>query len=250
MDAPPPLASHGRVGEPEPSRSTLLARLARQVTARHDLDDMLAEVFRCLRPLVSFGGGSIQLLDDDGWIRMAAAEPAAPAHVMAARIPLGASTAGRIILTEQATYLPDIGAHAGQRPVSDGVRSYLGVPLVADGRAIGVLQLDSPAVDAWSEPDRELLAAAAPIVAAAIQAARAYARAAAAQSQTARLQRRLAQAAAAAAAARTASRANDRLELERQLRRITGLLDDDDRAPAPVDARRSGPAVSTPSASR
>ncbi len=62
----------------EGTRAALLLRLARHVTARHDLDDVLAEVFTCLRPLVEFGGGSIQLLDDEGWIQMAACDPVAP----------------------------------------------------------------------------------------------------------------------------------------------------------------------------
>src|SRR4051812_35986602 len=85
---------------------SLLLRLARQVTARQDLDDVLGEALRCLRPLMSFGGGSIQLLDDEGWIQMAASDPIAPEHVMEQRVPLGSSIAGRVILTEQAVYLP------------------------------------------------------------------------------------------------------------------------------------------------
>src|SRR6476469_5426166 len=93
----------GPMGESEQhaTRFALVLKLARQVTARHDLDDVLAETFRCLRPLVDFGGGSIQLLDDDGWIQMAAADPVAPAHVLAQRVPLGTSIAGRIVLTEK-----------------------------------------------------------------------------------------------------------------------------------------------------
>src|SRR3954451_21395159 len=87
---------------------SLLLRLAQQLTPRHDLDDVLGEALRCLRPLLTFDGGSIQLLDDEGWIQMAASDPVAPAHVMAQRVPLGSSIAGRVILTEQPTYLPDL----------------------------------------------------------------------------------------------------------------------------------------------
>src|SRR4051794_19978982 len=167
----------GVPAQDDATRAQLLLRLARQVTARHDLDDVLAEVFRCLRPLVEFGGGSIQLLDDEGWIQMAASDPAAPEHVMAQRVPLASSVAGRVILTESPVYLPDIsGGEESSRRVSDGVRSYLGVPLVADGRAIGLLQVDSPRVDAWADADRSVFVTAAPIVAAAIQNARAHAR--------------------------------------------------------------------------
>src|SRR3954447_20264029 len=135
----------------------LLLRLARQVTARQDLDDVLGEALRCVRPLLAFGGGSIQLLDDEGWIQMAASDPIAPEHVMAQRVPLGSSIAGRVILTEQAVYLPDLNVTAMPGPnkrVSTGVRSYLGVPLVADGRAIGGLPIDSCEADAWRDGDR------------------------------------------------------------------------------------------------
>src|SRR3954467_8308568 len=160
-------------------RFALVLALTRQVTSRHDLDDVLSATLRCLRPLIEFGGGSIQLLDEEGWIQMAASDPAAPEHVMAQRVPLGASVGGRVILTESPVYLPDIalGREDDGRPVSDGVRSYLGVPLVADGRAIGLLQVDSPVPDAWDEEEQAVFVTAAPIVAAAIQNARAYARA-------------------------------------------------------------------------
>src|SRR5207302_1039219 len=86
-------------------RQAIVLRLARQITSRHDLDDVLSETLRVLRPLVAFAGGSIQLLDDEGWIRVAAADPVAPAHLMAQRLPLATSVAGRVILTEQAVYL-------------------------------------------------------------------------------------------------------------------------------------------------
>jgi GAF domain-containing protein len=212
---------------PEVNTSDLLLRLARQVTARHHLDDVLAEVFRCLRPIVGFGGGSIQLLDDDGWIRMAACDPAAPEHVMAQRVPLGSSVAGRVILTEQAVYLPDIEVTVpdnGNR-VTTGVRSYLGVPLVADGRAIGLLQVDSAEPDAWSAADRSLVLGAAPIVAAAIQNARAHARATESRVRAEMLESRLRQARQLTAAMRTAMRNGDRLDLERRLHRLESLLD-------------------------
>jgi GAF domain-containing protein len=162
-------------------RLTLVLDLARRVTARHELDDVLAETFRSLRAMLPFTGGSIQLLDDDGWIRMAATDPAAPPHVLAMRIPLGSTVGGRIILTEQPVYVPDVAADAAvpadrrQANLSRGVRSYLGVPLVAEGRAIGLIQIDSDQPDTWGEDERVLLSSVAPIVAAAIQNARAHA---------------------------------------------------------------------------
>src|SRR3954469_21840736 len=106
-----PFSSGGDVSDRDDATLLpLVVTLARRITARHDLDDVLAETFRCLRPLVDFGGGSIQLVDEEGWIRMAAADPLPPAHVFAQKVPLGSSVAGRVILTEQPVYLPDLEA--------------------------------------------------------------------------------------------------------------------------------------------
>ena len=184
--------------KPEPrapeARYELIGALARNVTARLDLGDVLATTFAELRALVRFGGGSIQLVDDEGWIRLAAADPAANEDLYDIRIPLDSTVAGRIVLTERPVYLPDI--HADETitnppPKSNlspvGVRSYFGVPLLAEGRAVGVLQIDSPDPDAWDETERMLLACVAPIVAAAIQNARAHARVAAMRRNTQRI---------------------------------------------------------------
>lgn len=203
--------------------AALLLRLAREVTARHDLGDVLAQTFRSLRPLVSFGGGSIQLLDDEGWIQMAATDPAAPEHVLAERVPLAGSVAGQVILSEQPVYIPDVPAARGGGVLSPGVRSYYAVPLLADGRAIGVLQVDAPAVDAWSEAEREIFVAAAAVVAAAIQNARAHARAKAEADRTGdagcagEVQRLI-------SAARRAARAGDVTEADRLLAQAERLL--------------------------
>jgi len=214
-------ADGGRMGESaKTERFALVLQLTRQVTSRHDLDDVLSATLRCLRPLVAFGGGSIQLLDDEGWIQMAAADPVAPPHVLAQRVPLGTSVAGRIVLTEQPVYIADLMAGETGKPVSggrrkavtEGVRSYFGMPLLADGAAIGVLQVDSPQPDAWSDEERELFLAVAPIVASSIQNARAYARAEAARTQAAAAGRRLQEARQLLAALRAARQVGDQAE--------------------------------------
>jgi GAF domain-containing protein len=177
-------------------RLRALLRLAREVTARHDLDDVLSETLRELRAVVTFGGGSIQLIDDDGWITVAACDPPVPGDALESRVPLGNSVAGRVVLTEQAIYVAD--AHADGRPVllpatdwTDQVRSYLAVPLLADGRAIGLMRIDDPRPDAFDEHDRIVIVAAGVVVAAAIQNARAQARSTAARVRVEGLERRL-----------------------------------------------------------
>jgi GAF domain-containing protein len=173
-----------------------LLRLAREVTARHDLDDVLTEAFRELRTLVDFAGGSIQLIDDDGWISVAASDPPVPQDAIDARVPLGNSVAGRVVLTEQAVYVADV--RADGRPVllptrdwANSVRCYLAVPLLVDGRAIGLLRIDEERPDAFTAADRQFMVAAGVMVAAAIQNARAQARVTSARQRVAALEQRL-----------------------------------------------------------
>lgn len=210
------------------ARQAVVLRLARQITSRHDLDDVLADTFRVLRPLVAFGGGSIQLVDDEGWIRIATADPVAPPHVMAQRVPLATSVAGRVVLTERPVYLPDIDSETlplqRRKAVAPGVHSYLAVPLVADGGAIGLLQIDSPEPDAWDESERELLMSVAPVVAAAIQNARAHARVASARAHSASATRRVQEARTVAAALRIAHVRGDTTEIERLISRLDNVL--------------------------
>jgi GAF domain-containing protein len=228
------------------SRCAVVLRLARQVTARHDLDDVLAETFRALRPLVAFGGGSIQLVDDDGWIQMAAADPPAPSHVMDQRVPLGTSVAGRVMLTEQPVYLPDLEVETlplqRRKTLSAGVRSYLAVPLVADGAAVGVLQVDSPEPHAWSDEARELFFAVAPIIAAAIQNARAHARAGAARAHYQAAARKLGEASHLVTSLKAAHRRGETLDVERLLNRleqVVGELPDPTRLPVRLPRQRA-----------
>jgi GAF domain-containing protein len=173
-----------------------LLRLAREVTARHDLEDVLAETFRELRTVVEFDGGSIQLIDDDGWITVAACDPPLAEDAPQPRVPLGNSVAGRVVLTEQAIYVADV--QGDGRSVllpsndwTDTVRSYLAVPLLADGRAIGLLRIDSTEPGAFGDGERHFLVATGVMVAAAIQNARAQAKSASARARVEALERRV-----------------------------------------------------------
>lgn len=164
------------------TRYRLILDLAREVTAQHDLADVLASTFTSLRRLLDFGGGSIALVDDEGWISFAATDPPATPEALAMKIRVGDGVAGRIVETGDPAYIHDIHVHPDvteerrQRSVSAGVIAWFGVPLITEGRAIGVLQIDSPERDPWSEEDRLLLLSFTPIVAAAVQNARLFAR--------------------------------------------------------------------------
>jgi signal transduction histidine kinase len=164
------------------TRYRLILDLAREVTAQRDLSAVLDQTFVALRRLLDFGGGSIALVDDDQWISFAATDPPATPEAMSMRIRVGDGVVGRIVENAEPEYIADIHTHPNVTPerreksVSAGVIAWFGVPLITEGRPIGVLQIDSPVADAWPEEDRVLVMSFAPIVAAAVQNARVYAR--------------------------------------------------------------------------
>ena len=164
------------------TRYRLILDLAREVTAQRDLPELLATTFTALRTLLDFGGGSIALVDDDGWISFAATDPPATPEALRMRIRVGEGVSGRIAETGEPVYIgdihtdPNVTEERRAKSVSAGVIAYFGVPLITEGRVIGILQIDSPVPDAWNEEDRVLLLSFTPIVAAAVQNARIYAR--------------------------------------------------------------------------
>jgi diguanylate cyclase (GGDEF)-like protein/PAS domain S-box-containing protein len=162
----------------EESRLTrLLVEGAKDVTGRLDLESVLEHAFLVLNATVPFTGGSIQLVEDNQ-VRIAAGMPTPTADALAARIPLGQGVSGTIAVTGEPRYLPDITiastVTAGRRTSnsSTGVRSWYGVPLIAEGNPIGVLQVDSTVVDAFDEADRLAVLCFAPVVALAVVCAR------------------------------------------------------------------------------
>ena len=159
----------------ELARHRLLLDLARDVTGGVDLDTVLVRSFEALSRVTHLTGGSIQVVDDAGMIRIAAAVPTPTAEALAARMPVGSGIAGSIVTTGEPRYIPDIEVDPNVRAArraggtSAGVRSYFGVPLIADGRVIGLLQIDSVEVDAWSAEDRLMVLSFTPIVAGAVR---------------------------------------------------------------------------------
>jgi diguanylate cyclase (GGDEF)-like protein len=176
---PPPRAG-GRPQEakqrPVAPHFSLLVDGAKDVTGRLGLDAVLRHTFLALGRAVDFDGGAILLVEDQQ-VRIASAVPAPTVEALEARIPLGQGVSGSIALTGEPRYLPDITiastvtARRRAASASTGVRSWYGVPLISQGRPIGVLQIDSTTVDAFSESDRLAVLAFAPVVTLAIVSA-------------------------------------------------------------------------------
>ena len=135
---------------------------------------VLDESLAAMRRLVAFGGGAIQLIEDGALVAAATGPPMSP-EARTVRIPVGEGVSGRIADTAEPTYIRDVPNDPRVHPegrkkgLSSGVRSYFGVPLIAQGAPIGVLQIDAPEVDAFGTSTRTLVLAFTPTIAAVVQ---------------------------------------------------------------------------------
>jgi len=156
----------------EVARHRLLVEGAKAVTSQRDLDGILTQALAALSATVRFTGAGLLVVEDDQ-LRIGAALPAPTQEALAGRIPLGQGVSGTIAVTGEPRYLPDITIASTvtanrKAHTSRGVRSWYGVPLISEGRAIGVLQLDSTDVDAFDQNDRLAVLSFAPVVAQAL----------------------------------------------------------------------------------
>lgn len=91
-------------------------------------------------------------------------------------LPLGEGVTGAAAATRQPILVGDVRADPRYLPVLDAVRAELAVPMLARGKLVGVIDLQSTRLDAYREQDRSLLQLIASRVAVSIDNARLYRR--------------------------------------------------------------------------
>ena len=89
-------------------------------------------------------------------------------------MPLGEGLVGYAALHREAVLVPDVSKDPRYIKVVDDVRSELAVPMLLKDRCIGVFDLESPELDAFSKRDVEILTLLASQAAVAIENARLY----------------------------------------------------------------------------
>jgi GAF domain-containing protein len=70
------------------------------------------------------------------------------------RIPMGRGVCGTVAQRREALTVPDVEEFPGHIACDTASRSEIAVPLLKQGRIVGVLDLDSPIRDRFSEEDR------------------------------------------------------------------------------------------------
>lgn len=155
-----------------------LQSAGRAITSSLDLDQVLAGILHHMHEVISFEGGSIQLLEEkeEGRsMRVVAVHGYEPREVGRTRLladyPFNRALAEReqpVILTMPDPLLRD---DAGEFLT---IETVMGVPLIVNDRVIGAMVLDSPLVHAYDENDAAAAMAFARFASIAVEHARLY----------------------------------------------------------------------------
>ena len=123
-----------------------LQRVTEAALAYLDLDDLLSELLDRTTEILDVDTAAILLLEEDGRALVARAAKGLEEEVERGfTLPVGAGFAGRIAATRQPVVVEDL----DNSPIEivnpllrqKGVRSLLGVPLIVEGRLVGVLHI-------------------------------------------------------------------------------------------------------------
>jgi signal transduction histidine kinase len=154
-----------------------LQQITDAALAHLELDELLDQLLLRIRAILSCDTAAILLLDERTNELVARAAHGIEEEVEAGvRIPVGGGFAGRVAETRQPVILPDVDhAHVLNPILHDkGIKSMLGVPLLIEGRPIGVLHVGTLTYRAFLADDVDLLQLVADRAALAIEHAAAF----------------------------------------------------------------------------
>jgi sigma-B regulation protein RsbU (phosphoserine phosphatase) len=151
-----------------------LAEIGREVAAVLDLDELLSRVAQLTRRVVDYRTFGILLLDTQtNMLEMKVAVKYAE-KIELPKVALGEGLVGYAAFHREPVLVPDVSKDPRYIKVVDDVRSELAVPMLLKDRCVGVFDLESPELDAFSKRDVEILTLLASQAAVAIENARLY----------------------------------------------------------------------------
>jgi phosphoserine phosphatase RsbU/P len=150
-----------------------LAEIGREVAADLDLDTLFPRIARLARRVIDYRTFGILLLNDRGELEMQHAVHYGE-QIEVPRVALGEGIVGYAALHREPVLVPDVSQDPRYIRLVPDVRSELAVPMLVKDRCIGVLDLESPQLEAFSKRDVEILTLLAGQAAVAIENARLY----------------------------------------------------------------------------
>jgi phosphoserine phosphatase RsbU/P len=151
-----------------------LAEIGHEVASVLDLDELFSRIAQLAKRVIDYRTFGILLLNEDlGELEMKLAVQYGE-KVEVPRMRLGEGLVGYAALHREPVLVPDVSQDPRYIKLVPDVRSELAIPLLLKDRCIGVVDLESPELDAFSKRDVEILTLLASQAAVAIENARLY----------------------------------------------------------------------------
>jgi sigma-B regulation protein RsbU (phosphoserine phosphatase) len=152
----------------------MLAEIGREVSSILDLDELLGRIAHLARRVIDYRTFGILLLNEDsGELEMKLALKYGEQTVVPP-IKVGQGLVGHAALHKQTIVVPDVQADPRYVKLVEDVRSELVIPLLVKDRCIGVVDLESPELDAFTKSHVEVMTLLGSQAAIAIENARLY----------------------------------------------------------------------------
>jgi len=150
-----------------------LAEIGREVAAVLDLDELFTRIAQLAKRVIDYRTLGILLLNEQGELEMKHAVDYGE-MVQVPRVRLGEGLVGYAALHREAVLVADVSQDPRYIALVPDVRSELAIPMLIKDRCIGVVDLESPELDAFSKREVEILTLLASHAAVAIENARLY----------------------------------------------------------------------------
>ena len=150
-----------------------LAEIGRDVASILDVNELLTRIAQLTKRLIEYRTFGLFLLNENHELEIKVAVKYGE-QVEIPRIGLGEGLVGYAALHKEAVLVPDVSQDPRYIKLVDDVCSELALPLMLKDRCIGVIDLESPVVDAFSKRDVEILTLLAGQAAVAIENANLY----------------------------------------------------------------------------
>jgi sigma-B regulation protein RsbU (phosphoserine phosphatase) len=151
-----------------------LAEVAREFGAILHLDELLTRIAHLTRRIVDYRTFGILLVNEETQELEMKTAVRYGDHVAAPRVKIGAGLVGYAALHKEPVLVPDVSTDPRYIKVVEDARSELVIPLLVKDRCIGVFDLESPELDAFTKSHVEILTLLASQAAVAIENARLY----------------------------------------------------------------------------
>jgi sigma-B regulation protein RsbU (phosphoserine phosphatase) len=151
-----------------------LAEIGHEVASVLDVDELFSRIAQLAKRVIDYRTFGILLLNEEtGELEMKLAVQYGE-KVQVPRVRLGEGLVGYAALHREPVLVPDVSQDPRYIKLVPDVRSELAIPLLLKDRCIGVVDLESPELDAFTKRDVEILTLLASQAAVAIENARLY----------------------------------------------------------------------------